>query len=69
MVLDHVANDARLIIESPSPLYTEVFGHSNLNAFDMVSVPEWFHEGVRKPEHHYIVDGSLTEIMVNTKDR
>ena len=69
MVLHHVANGPGLIVEGASPFDAEIFRHGDLNAFDMVSVPERFREGVCKPENDQVVHRPLTEVVVNPKNR
>jgi len=69
MVLDHIANGPGLVVEGASPFNTETFGHGDLNAVDMISVPKRFQEGVRKPENDQVVHRPLTEVVVNAKNR
>ena len=69
MVLDHVADGAGLIVKSASSLDTEVFRHRDLDAFDVVSVPERLHERVRKPEKKHVIYRLLAKVMINAEDR
>ena len=68
MVLDHVANCAGLIVETAASLHTEFFRHGDLNAFDVISIPEWLHEGIRKSENHYVAHRPLAKVVVDAED-
>src|SRR2546422_5160155 len=69
MVLDHVADGARLVIERASALNPELFGHGDLHALDVIPVPEGLEEGVREPEEEHVVHGPLPEVVVDPEDR
>ena len=69
MVLDHVANGASLIVESAASLHAEILCHGDLDAFNVVAIPEWLHEGIGEAKNHHVVHRTLAEIVVNAKDR
>ena len=50
VVLDDVADGARLLVELAAPLHTERLGHRDLHALDVVLVPDRLEEGVGEPE-------------------
>src|ERR1700739_3103139 len=69
MVLDHVADGARLIVKSPAALYSEVLRHRDLDALDVVAVPKSLDKSVGKAKRQHVVDCSLAKIMANAEDR
>src|SRR5213083_1328277 len=69
MVLDHVADGARLVIERAAALNPELFGHGDLHALDVIPVPEGLEEGVREPEEEHVVHRPLPEVVVDPEDR
>src|SRR5690349_6534607 len=69
MVLNHVADRARLIVKGPSTLDPEVFRHGDLDALDMVAVPERLQERVRKAKEDHVVHRPLPKVMVDAEDR
>src|SRR5438132_11848991 len=48
MILDDVAHGARLVVGHAPALNSELFGHRDLHALDVIAVPERLKEGVRK---------------------
>ena len=68
MILDHVADGARLVVEGAAALDPKIFGQGDLHALDVVSVPEGLQEGVREPEEQHVVHRPLAEVMVDAKD-
>ena len=69
MILNDVADGARLVVECTPTLHSEVFGHGDLHALDVVAVPERLQERVHEPEEDEILDRPLPEIMVDAEDR
>jgi hypothetical protein len=69
MVLDDVADGARLIVESAPALHSEVLRHGDLHTFDLVAVPERFQERVHEPEEHEVLDRRLPEVVIDAEDR
>ena len=57
-----------LIVESAASLHPKIFRHGDLHTFDVISIPEWFHERVGKPEYYDVIYGSLAKIMINAED-
>ena len=68
MILNHVADSARFVIENAPTLNAEVFRHSDLHAFDMVAVPERLQGCVGEAEEKQVMHGPLAEVMVNAED-
>ena len=46
MVLNDVANRASLFVKRAAALNSEVLGHRDLHALDMVAIPERLEEGI-----------------------
>src|SRR5882672_2229722 len=65
MILDHVADGARLVIERAPALDPKIFGHGDLYALDMVSIPEGFEERIREPKKEHVVHWPLAQVMVD----
>src|SRR5215831_11354337 len=68
MVLDHIADRSSLIVKPSAALNPEVFRHRDLDALNVVAVPEGLHKCVGEAERHHIVHSSLTEVMVDAED-
>ena len=68
MVLDDVADGAGLVVEGSAALDAEVFGHGDLDALDVVAVPEGFEEGVGEAEGDHVVDGAFGEVVIDAED-
>src|SRR5208283_5889090 len=65
---DDVANGAGLIIEGAAALDAKILGHGDLDALDVIAIPERLHEGVGEAEHEDIVDRALAEEVVDAED-
>src|SRR5262249_40067898 len=65
VVLKHVANSARLIIEFAAILDTKTFSHSDLNAIDIDTVPYRFKHGIRKPRIKYVLHRLFAEVVID----
>ena len=69
MILDHVANGARLVVERAAALDAEILGHRDLHALDMVAIPDRLQERVGEAEEQHVVHGPLAQVMVDAEDR
>src|SRR5215471_13641181 len=69
MILNHIADGPCLIVESTSTLNTEVLRHRDLNAFDIVTVPERLEQRVCEPEVQNILNRPFPEVVVNPEYR
>src|SRR5713101_2656646 len=69
MILHHVADRAGLVVERSPALDSKILGHGDLDALDITPLPEGLQEGVREPKKEHLIDGPLTEVMVDPKDR
>ena len=59
MVLNDVADGARLLVEGAAPLHAEVFRHGDLHALHELAIPERFQERVDEAEKDHVVHRSL----------
>ena len=69
MILDHVADGARLIVKGAAALDAEVFRHGDLHALDMVAVPERLQERIGEAEEEHVMHRPLPQVMVDAEDR
>src|SRR4030095_5437522 len=68
MVLNHVANGAGLIIERPPALNPEILCHGDLDALDLIAVPERLKERILEAEKDHVMNRPLAEVMVDAED-
>src|SRR5579862_5570573 len=68
MVLDHIPDRSGLIVEGASPLDPEVFRHGDLDALDLVTVPERLQERVREAKEDHVMHRPLPKVMVDAED-
>ena len=69
MILDDVADGARLVVEGAPALDAEVLGHGDLHALDVIAIPERLQEGVGEAEEEHVVDRPLAEVVIDAEDR
>src|SRR5262249_21123111 len=69
VVLHHIKDGARLIVEGASTLNTELLRHRDLHAFDVVAIPERLEKRVSESEVQHILNGPLPKVMVDTEYR
>src|SRR2546425_8771361 len=69
MILDDVAHGARLVVERAPALDSELFGHRDLHALDVIAVPERLQESVGEAEEEHVVYRPLAEVVVDPEDR
>src|SRR5947208_16037742 len=68
VILDDVADRARLLVEAAAPLDPEALGHSDLHALDVVAVPDRLEERVREAEDEEVLHRLLPEVVVDAED-
>jgi hypothetical protein len=68
MVLEDVTEGADFLVERAARPDAGQFAEGDLDMIDVLSVPERLEDGVGKPEQHDVLDGFLTEVMVDAKD-
>ena len=67
MVLDHVADGARLIIIAGSTFHTQRFASGNLHVVDIARVPQLLEDRVRKAHNHNVLRGLFAEVVIDPK--
>ena len=68
MVLDDVANRARLLVERGAALDAELLGDGDLHVVDELAVPDRLEDPVREAEHQHVLDGLLAQVVVDAED-
>src|SRR6202043_1860738 len=68
VVRDHVAQSAGRVIELAAPLDIEGLGNGDLNVVDVISIPQRLEYAVRESKHHDVLNGLLSEIVVDAID-
>src|SRR5262249_36097443 len=68
VILDYVADGARLIIKRSPPLDTEILRHRDLHTLDMVAIPERFQERIREARKKHVVYWSFSQIVIDAED-
>src|SRR5262249_43482380 len=69
MVLNYVTNGSSLIVKSSAALYSEVLSHGDLNALDVIAIPECFDECIGETEDQHVVHWTLAKVVVDPEDR
>ena len=65
MILHHVAQSARSFVEAGAHPNSERFRCRDLHLVDVVRVPEWRENRVRKSQYQNVLRGFLTEEMID----
>ena len=68
MVLHHVAQRARLLVERTAALHAQRLGHCNLHVINVIAVPYRLENSVGKPEHQKILHRLLAKIVIYAED-
>ena len=68
VVLDHVPDRPRLVVEGPPVGHVEGLGHVDLHARDVIAVPERLEERVGEAEVEQVLNRLLAEIVVDPED-
>jgi len=68
MILDDISNRAGLFVECATTLDSEVFRHRDLDAFDVVAVPDGLEQRIGEAKEDHVLDGRFAEVMVDAKD-
>ena len=68
MVLDHVADGARLFVVVAAPLDAKGLSHRDLHVVDVAPVPDRLEDAVAKPQHHDVLNGLFAQVMVDAID-
>ena len=68
MVLHHISNRPRFLIEAAAARHAELFGHRDLHAFNVAAAPTGFEEGIGETEVDEILDRLLSKVVIDPKD-
>ena len=68
MVLHHVAQRTRRFVVPGALLHSDSFRGSDLNAGDVVPIPDGLENRVGEPHHHDVLNRFLPEVVVDAKD-
>src|SRR5208283_1353001 len=68
MVLDHVADRARLFIVTAAPFHAERFRDGDLHMIDVSVIPKRLQQNVGEAQRHEILNRFLAEIMVDAEN-
>ena len=68
MILNHVADGAGLIVECPPALNSKVFRHGDLDALDLVAVPERLQNCILEAEEDHVMHWPFSQIMIDAED-
>src|SRR5262249_43964134 len=69
VVLDDVPDGARLLVEPPTALDPEALRHRDLDAGDVVPVPDRLEKRIGESEDEEVLDRPLPEIVIDPEDR
>ena len=56
------------VVEAAASLNAEVLGHRDLHALDVGSIPEGLEDGIREAREQHVVNGALSEVMVDSEN-
>jgi len=68
MVLKHVANGAHFFVELAAPAHAERFGHRDLDARHVRRIPDRLEKRVREPEIQQVLNGFLSQEVIDAID-
>ncbi len=68
MVLDHVAQGARIVVVRGARAHPLGLGHGYLDVVDVMAVPDLLENTVAKAQDHEVADRFLAQIMVDAED-
>ncbi|HJK95713.1 MAG TPA: hypothetical protein RMF84_00745 [Polyangiaceae bacterium LLY-WYZ-14_1] len=68
MVLNHIPNHTRLVVESAAPFDPEAFRHRDLNVLDVISIQNRFQKGIGKAEVQDVLHRFLAQVVIDSED-
>ena len=68
VVLDQVAQRARGVVVGGAATDADVLGGRDLDAVDVVAVPQRLEHPVGETERHHVLHGLLAEVVVDAED-
>ena len=68
MVLHHVPQRAGPFVVTTAPLDAHGLGHGNLHVIDVAPIPDRLEDAVGEPERHDVLDGLLSQVVIDPID-
>ena len=68
MILDHVAQRARPLVVVGAALDADGLRGGDLHVIDVAAVPDRLEHAVGEAEHQQVLDGFLSEIVIDAED-
>ena len=68
MVLEDVADRARLLVVAGAALDPDRLGDGDLHVVDELPVPDRLEDAVREPQRQHVLDRLLAEVVVDAED-
>src|SRR6478672_10308777 len=68
MILNDVAQTSRSLVERPAPVHAELLGERDMNARDVVAIPDGLEKGVRDTKVENVHDRFLPQIVIDPED-
>ncbi len=68
VVLDHVADHARLVVVVAPLLHPQLLGHGDLDVVDVAPVPDRLEDAVGEAEDEEVLDRLLPEVVIDPVD-
>src|SRR4029453_2308199 len=67
MILDHITQGSSILVVASTGADAFVLSHRNLHMIDVFLIPQRFEDGIGKAHDQEILDGFLTEVVIDTK--
>jgi hypothetical protein len=68
VILHNIPDGAGLILERSSTLNSEVFGHRDLHALDLIAVPERLQECILETEKDHVMHRPFSQVMIDAEN-
>ncbi len=68
VVLQHVAEDARLFVVAAARLDAQLLARGDLHVVDVAAVPDGLEDGIGEAQDEEVLDGLLAEVVVDAED-
>ena len=65
MILEHVAQDTRLVVIPTSTPNLDFFGYGDLDVIDVIAIPNRLEDRISETQHQDVLDGFFAQIMVD----
>ena len=68
MVLDHIAQRTRTLIERPAAFNPDLLRRRDLHVIDVVPVPHRLEDPISEPEHQDVLHRLLAQVVIDAED-